>query len=221
MNWTKAHDEFCLENSIPPAAKLLWQWLVSIGKQEEELEPELKKEFNLWVEKHRGKGFHVNTIKNALSRLVDCGVVQILKQWSWHEVRIITFPLDFFKVKKNSQNRHSIDKRQPSNDISTEKGECSSSNNSISEEDILEHEQVLTECEKVGIVFNPIQSPEILKYSLEDVKLAIALFFKRGGHEKIKNPQGWLLQCLRRCWYEQAQNWSFTDLLSALGEMLR
>ncbi|MBD2692643.1 hypothetical protein [Anabaena catenula] len=217
MTWTNKHDAFCLENHIPPAAKLLWQWLLHHHKESEELEPELKKEFNAWVQKHRGRGYHVNTIKTALARLIDCRVVQVLKQWSWHEVRIITRPLDFFKPKKNSQNRHQIDKRQPSNDISTEKEVCSSSNNSISEEQILEHEQVLTECENVGIVFDPIGSPEILNYCHEEVKLAIALFHKRGGHEKIKNPQGWLLQCLRRCWYDQPKNWSFTDLLIALG----
>jgi hypothetical protein len=85
-------------------------------------------------------------------------------------------------------------------------------------------ESVLSECEKAGIVFDPKQSPEILEYAIEEVKSAIALFHSRGGHEtdwrgkrKIKNPQGWLLACLRKRWYDQADQWTFTGLLAALG----
>jgi hypothetical protein len=220
MNWTEKHDQFCLENKLTPSAKLLWQFLVHRYDENEEIEPDLDQEFNAWVKKYRQEPFSINTIKTAFNRLVDCEAIRKIKQWSWREVRIITFPPYFFRVKKNLRNRHLIDEKQPSNDLSTETGDSSSSidinHDLIHEEVIGECEQILDECESAGIVFNPIQSPEILNYSIEDVKLAIALFQKRGGHNKISNPQGWLLACLRRRWFEQASEWSFSDLLTAL-----
>jgi hypothetical protein len=125
-------------------------------------------------------------------------------------------------VKKNSQNRHQIDKTQPSNDQSTETPPSSSSidinhDPIIDEEAVAEGEKVLDACEAAGIVFNPIKSPEILQYCLEEVQLAIELFQQRGGHQKIKNAQGWLLQCLRKYWFDEAQGWSFSDLLAAFN----
>lgn len=219
--WTEKHDQFCLENELTPSAKLLWQFLVHRYKENEEIEPDLDKEFNAWVKKYRKDPFSINTIKTAFNRLIECEAIRKIKQWSWHEVRIITFPPYFFRVKKNSQNHHQIDKKQPSKPHSTETPLGSSSidinhDPDIEEEIIAECEKVLDACESAGIVFNPIQSPQILDYPLEDVKMAIALFHQRGGHKKIKNPQGWLLQCLRREWFFEAQGWSFSDLLSAL-----
>ena len=221
MNWTEKHDQFCLENKLTPTAKLLWQWLVHNYKSEEEVEPDLQTQFNAWIKKHLGKERSPNTIKDALNRLIECGAIRKIKQWNWHEVRIITFPPYFFRVKKNSQNRHQIDKTQHSNDQSTETGDSSSSNINhdpiIDEEAVAEGEKVLDACEAAGIVFNPIKSPEILQYCLEEVQLAIELFQQRGGHRKIKNAQGWLLQCLRKYWFDEAQGWSFSDLLAAFN----
>lgn len=234
QTWTLKHDAFCLEHKLTGTAKLLWQWLLANYKEDQDIEPDLEKDFNSWVEKHLGKRRHVNTIKNALNQLIECQVVQLVKKWNWHEVRIAIFPPNWFKPKKtkNSQNNHPIDEKQPSNPENIEDGIYSSSidiscleppdtppENIISEDDIAEYEQVLTECENAGIVFNPVQSPEILNYSLEEVKMAIALFKKKGVHQKIHNPQGWLLLCLRRRWYDQARNWSMTDLFTALSEL--
>jgi hypothetical protein len=218
MKWTAKHDAFCLEEGLPPAAKLLWQWLLHHHDQDEEIEPDLK-DFNNWVKKHRGKPYCRQTLKDALAKLVDCRIIQVVKKFTWSIARIVTRPLDWLKPKKNLHKRNQNCAQQPSNDVSTKDEDYSSSNNLLSEEMIIEGEQILTECENVGIVFDPIQSPEILNYHLEDVKLAIAHFQKRGGHEKVKNPQGWLLKCLREYWYDQPDSWSFSDLLIALGNL--
>ncbi|MBW4477866.1 MAG: hypothetical protein KME54_13595 [Tolypothrix brevis GSE-NOS-MK-07-07A] len=42
--WTDKYDAYCLEHGLTPSAKLLWQWLVYQGENQE-LEPELKEEF--------------------------------------------------------------------------------------------------------------------------------------------------------------------------------
>ncbi|HLO84909.1 MAG TPA: hypothetical protein VK203_07840 [Nostocaceae cyanobacterium] len=216
--WTSKHDAFCLENRVTPSAKLLWHWLEALakGNHDQELEPDLK-DFNKWVEKHRGKGFCRLTLKNALAQLIDLRVVDLIKQFTWSIVRIATRPLEWLKPKKNLRQRNKNYAQQPSNQQNTDDAQYSSSNYSLSEEELAEHEAVLTECENAGIVFDPIQSPEILDYTHEEVKAAIKLFHQRGGHKKIKNPQGWLIGCLRRRWYEQPQGWSFIDLLTALG----
>lgn len=216
--WTSEHDAYCLENRITPAAKLLWHWLTILGKgnHDQELEPDLK-DFNRWVEKHRGKGFCRLTLKNALSQLIDLRVVDLIKQFTWSIVRIATRPLDWLKPKKNLRHRNKTYNPQAPNQQDADGDSCSSSNSTLTEEELAEHEAVLTECENAGIPFSPTQSPEILEYTHEEVKAAISLFNQRGGHKKIKNPQGWLINCLRRRWYEQAQSWSWVELLTALG----
>ncbi|MBD2388812.1 hypothetical protein [Cylindrospermum sp. FACHB-282] len=222
--WTEQHDEFCLENKITPSAKLLWQYLIREGGEGQEAEPDLK-EFNEWVEKHRGKGFSRPTLKKALQQLTDSRVVQTIKQFTWRLVRIVTRPLDWLSPKKKLPKRDKTFKYPTPNDLSLEQGDSSSSNTLITDQEIAECEAVLSECENAGIVFDPLKSPEILEYGLEDVKRGIALFKARGGHEtdyrgrpKIKNPQGWLLQCLRKGWHEpEPTGWLFFNLLRAMG----
>ncbi|QLE55657.1 hypothetical protein [Nostoc sp. TCL26-01] len=217
-NWTEQHDAYCLENKITPAAKLLWQWLIRQGIGDE-TEPDLN-EFNDWVQQHRGKGYSRPTLKAALAQLVECRVVQIIKKFTWSIVRIITRPLDWLKPRKNLPNRSKTFNLHTPNNLTAEQELDSSSIDPLTEERVAELEEILSECEQAGIVFDPEQSPEILDYTIEEVRSAIALFHSRGGHVKVKNPQGWLLACLRKRWYDQPQQWSFAGLLAALGVKL-
>lgn len=93
--WTDKHDEFCLENSLTPCAKLLWQWIL----RQKDDEPDLK-EFNNWVEDHRNKPYCRLTIKAAFNQLVECRVVKLVKQFTWHLVRIVTRAIDDLFPKK-------------------------------------------------------------------------------------------------------------------------
>lgn len=96
--WTNKHDEFCLANNIPLAAKLLWEWLSRLGEAEE-TEPDLG-EFNDWVKQHRSKGYCRPTLKNALAKLIDCGIVNLVRQYTWKIVKIVTRPLEWLTPKK-------------------------------------------------------------------------------------------------------------------------
>lgn len=196
-SWSQKHEEFCLENQIPPAAKLLWQWLIlqEIGV---ETEPDLD-EFNEWVKRHRGKGYCRLTLKNALSKLIDCRVVNLVKQYTWRIVKIITRPLDWLLPKKNLQNRNQIYASPTSNPQSVETEVNSSS---ISSDGENSKEEILEICNEAGINFNPNKPAKIFSYSLEDIKQAIAMFHLRGGHEKTFNPQGWLITCLELRFWE-------------------
>lgn len=201
-DWTKKHDEFCLANNLPPAAKLLWEWLKRLGELEE-TEPDLG-EFNDWVERYRGKGYCRPTLKNALAKLIDCGVVTLVKQYTWKIVKIVTRPLDWLKPKKNLPERQQIYALPPSNSDYSEaldkQQQLSSSNH-----DLLQSE---------GFKFNTVE-PEVLNRPENEIKLSVVMFKLRGGFEKIPNPEGWLRTCLRMRLWEEPRN--YNRLLELFG----
>lgn len=221
--WTIKHDAYCLTNSLTPSAKLLWQYLVYQG-EEQELELDIEDEFNHWVVGKRGKPFDPKTLKTAFKQLGDCAIINVLRKFSWKAYKFFLRPLDWLTPKKKIQNPESIPDLHSSKDWIAEVEVSNNNNNYLSDEDIDEMEKVLDVCEKNGIVFNPVKSPEILDYTLEDVNLAIECFIAAGGHEvnrfgrrKIRNPHGWLLKCLRHAYWEKAESWSFSSLLMAFG----
>ncbi|BAY16897.1 hypothetical protein NIES21_27310 [Anabaenopsis circularis NIES-21] len=197
LQWTEQHDAFCLENKIAPAAKLLWQWLVRQGIAEE-TEPDLA-EFNEWVTKHRGKGYTRPTLKAALAQLVELRVVQLVKQFTWRIVRIVTRHLEWLKPKKNYQNRQENFTSQHSNPQSGEDEVNSSSNSSTS---AAAKQEILAVCSEAGIFYHPDKPAKIFNYSLDDVLSAIGVYKIRSAAEQIFNPPGWLINCLEWRYWE-------------------
>ncbi|WP_298908726.1 hypothetical protein [uncultured Nostoc sp.] len=65
LPWTEAHEAYCYQHHIPPAAKSLWQWLMRHGQIASEIEPDLS-EFNAWVAKNRGKPYAHNYLKKNI-----------------------------------------------------------------------------------------------------------------------------------------------------------
>ena len=199
--WTDKHDAYCLEHRIAPSAKLLWQWLVSRSEAPEQ-EPDLA-EFNGWVEKHRGDSYHRDTLKRALSQLIDCKVVTPLKKFTWRIWRFVLRPIALIASppipRKNSHNRDEM--RDP----------CHSNSQSVVAEDIaaaaISNSEILGICEQAGIPFRPDEAKNVVSESVEDVRCALVHFWRRGGREKIENPQGWLIECLRRRWWEDVADY--------------
>ncbi len=112
--WTDKHDEFCLENGFTPCAKLLWQWIL----RQKDDEPDLK-DFNNWVAQHRSKPFCRLTIKTAFNQLVESRVIQLVKQFTWHLVRIVTRTIEDLFPKKNLRSNNQIYVLPTSNDSSS------------------------------------------------------------------------------------------------------
>jgi hypothetical protein len=194
--WTQQHDQFCLKNSIPPAAKLLWQWLIREGVAQE-IEPDLS-EFNHWVEKNRGKGYCHNYLKKMFNLLVEKGVISKIKEFSWKIYRLVVRPLEwlFPRKKQKLQNPDSSYKTPTLNpDKSVE--------DDIQQQLILSNQQLLSEA---GIHFDT-EEKEVLNRPNFELKAALLLFELRGASEKINNPEGWLRQCLRRRYWEQPTNY--------------
>ena len=195
-DWTNKHDEFCLANNITPSAKLLWEWLTRLGEAEE-VEPDLG-EFNDWVKRYRGKGYCRPTLKSALAKLIDCGIVNLLRQYTWRIVKIVTRPLDWLTPKKNLPERQQIYVLPTSNEDNSETGikkqQLSSSNHAL-----LTNE---------GFFFNKTESA-VLEKPENEIKLSLAVFKLRGGFEKLKNgnPEGWLRTCLQQRYWEEPRNY--------------
>ena len=49
---------------------------------------------------------------------------------------------------------------------------------------------------------------EVLEAPINEVKLAIIMFNLRGGLEKIKNPEGFIRDCIRGQWWLHPRNYN-------------
>ena len=206
MNWTEKHDQFCLENSIPPAAKLLWQWLIREGVKAE-IEPDLS-EFNTWVEKHRGKGYSHNYLKKMFDKLVEARVIGKIKQYSWKIFKLIVRPLEYLfpRRKQKLHNCNSTYKTPTPNPDKTVE-------NDIQQQLILSNQQLLSEA---GIDFNTEDKKvqKLLDRPNWQIKAAIILFRLRGGDETTRNPQGWTRTCLEgEYWNEQSNYFAIWEIV--------
>ncbi|MCC5626468.1 hypothetical protein, partial [Nostoc sp. CHAB 5715] len=57
----------------------------------------------------------------------------------------------------------------------------------------------------------------LFEFDIEDVRLALKHFVFSGGHQAIRKPQGWLIGCLRECyWADKSLNLSgFIEILKS------
>ncbi|MEH2263825.1 hypothetical protein [Nostoc sp.] len=223
--WSESHDVYCYKHHIPPAAKTLWQWLMRQGEIATEIEPDLS-EFNAWVAKSRGKPYAHNYLKKIFEILVSCRVLQVIKQYSWKITKLLVRPLSWLNPPKKPRekklyNHNSSYDSSPSNDTNAEPGVNSSSNTLTPttaefEEKELQHD-ILTACAEYQIYFDPNKrtTRHLFEFDIEDVRNALKHFSLRGGHQAINNPQGWLINCLRNCYWQDEK---FT--LSAFMQVL-
>lgn len=188
--WTERHHAYCLKHNIRCAVLDVYQWLVAQGENVE-LEVDFKHEFNEWVRKKRGKGYHRDTIKKAIAYLAQLGVIRLGKKYSWCVWSLYVISLDrLTQPRKKSGNRSKPRGFDPSK-------------HSNSDDTVLQQQHKYNSLlDKVGIKFQPRYLKRLLKFTLEELNNAIALFHFRGGHEKINNPSGWIVECLRNGWWE-------------------
>ena len=207
--WTEKHDEFCLENRIPTAAKLLWQWLIRQGKLGDQSEPDLA-DFNAWVAKHRGKGYSRVTLKNALERLISLRIIHLVKRFTWRLVRIVTRSIEDLFPKKNLRQRKEICDLPPPNPQSDEGGTKQQQQSSPIQENV-------SELRDAGFDFDN-NDTEVVNRPNNEIKLALEVFKLRGGFEKIQdNPEGWIRTCLRERYWEEDRN--YEALFKKLGSL--
>jgi hypothetical protein len=210
-SWTQKHEEFCLENGFRPPAKLLWQWLISHGNLGTETEPDLL-DFNKWVARHRGKGYCPKTLKDALKKLIECRVVNLLKKYTWRIVKIVTRPIEWLIPRKNLRNPDKIFTLPTSNpqlsDTDSRQQQQSSDSPNI--------DKNLATLQNAGINFHQ-KNREVLDRPLVEIQLSLILFEQRGGFEKARNPEGWIVDCLKGRYWEEPRNEQ--TLLGHLGNL--
>lgn len=228
LPWTEEHDAYCYQHHIPPAAKTLWQWLMRQGEIAAEIEPDLS-EFNAWVAKSRGRGYAHNYLKQMFDLLQSHRVIQVVKQYSWKIFKLLLRPIAWLnppkkKREKNLQvNNYSYTLQAP-NAESAEEVVNSSSNSSIhtSTEEFEELERrhnILSVCAEYEIYFDPRKAStrHLFEFDIDYIRQALKHFVKRGGLKEITNPQGWLIGCLRDCyWLDETLGLSgFTEILKS------
>lgn len=196
--WTEEHELFCYQNRIPPAAKSLWFWLVTQGKEGRESEPDLQ-EFNQWVAKKRGKPYGQTYLRKMYGALVENKVVTEIKKFTWRIYRVIVKPLEWLKPpkppsEKKVQNLYFNSKTQGSNTQSVV--------DEVKQQQLNLNQEILAE---EGIEFD-IKETEVLDRPTLEVKVAIALYKIRGGAEKVQNPEGMIRKCLREKWWTSKNN---------------
>jgi hypothetical protein len=174
--WTDKYDAHCLEHGLTPSAKLLWQWLVYQGENQE-LEPDLQEGFNKWVGKKRGKPYDPKTLKTAIKQLSDCAVINIPRKFSWKVYRIFLRPLEWLAPKKKSRNPAQISNLDPSNSTSAEKGDDYNNiiiNSSLTESEQKELERrisIIKLCEEYG--YKDYQTLISRAYSFKEIEAAL------------------------------------------------
>lgn len=205
--WTEEHELFCHEHRIPPAAKSLWIWFVTQGKEGTESEPDLQ-DFNQWVTKKRGKPYGQTYLKKMYDVLVSNNIIKQVKKFTWRIYRVIVKPLDWLKPPKKPtekivQNLNSSFKTQPSNPTDAV--------DEVKQQQLSLNQSILSE---EGLDFD-IKEKEVLDRPTAQIRVAIALYKIRGGVEKIMNPPGFIRACLRYRYWEQPHSQS--QLIAVLG----
>lgn len=212
--WTQKHQELCLKYRIKAAYQQLWYWLTNYSQPGKVIEATLH-DFNAWVEKQSGESYSPRHLKNLIKKLVDCGLVKLIKKYHWHEFKLIVKPIEWLeppkrRVEQNSENRtnsstlaaetpkkSSVD----SEEVYQQQQFRSSTNNHVSDETKAKVDEL---CNTVGIQLP--EKCEIYYYPIEKIFIAIHFLLLRNKRDVIDNRIGWLIDCLRGEYWEELEN---------------
>jgi hypothetical protein len=197
LPWTEEHEAYCYQHHIPPAAKILWQWLMRQGEISLEVEPDLS-EFNTWVEKSRGKGYSHNYLKKMFELLCEHRVIQVVKQYSWKIFKLLVRPLEWLKPPRKKR------EKSLQNSNSTYNLPTSKDNSSVDQDIQQQHSNLILNQETLsdaGIYFDESEKKVLDRPNCE-IKVSIALFKIRLLTSEIPNPEGFIRRCLEGRWWE-------------------
>ena len=202
MTWTKKHDEFCQRQKLRPSTILLLGWILRRSNNATVVEIEIDlRLFNAWVEKIRGRCFDRKTIREAIQQLDELtkGLVVVTKDYSPWVKKLLVRPLKMV-LEQNSQSEGNIPKLTTGNSMYSE---------AHKHEAVKQQQQIITKLDslftKVGIKFDYAALNRIWKLaekSMADITSAVELLLHRHSTqaEAIKNPQGFIINCLKYSW---------------------
>ena len=214
MTWTKKHDEFCLEQKLRPSTRLLLRWLLRRAKlnQVAEIEIDLRL-FNNWVAKRRGTPYDRKTIREAIAQLDEetRGLVLITKRYSPWVQKLLVRPLSNV-AEENSRKQDSIPKILEGNPMYSEDRKKSAAIQQ--QQDISKIDSLLS---NLGLKYTPDAILKLWRMagkSVEEIRngVELMLFQNSTQEEKIRNPHGWLHDCLRYGWQKGLNLYYQVDL---------
>lgn len=228
LTWTEKHLRYCIAQRLTPTAIKLYQWL--LGEMREGYTEIIDlRDFQKLVTRERGKPHDFRVIQTAIARLIEAGIIRgqrkftnFVHKWTLRPINRLIYPIA--PKPKKYELRSQIPNLAPSNGSnSTQGGQAAAADlllKKLPEQLTGNLEQNLELCKVAGINFEPKDAGKILgTCDPEDVTEAIALFQRRGGHRKIKNPEGFIRWALEKTpWFNFKP--SFSEAMLGLAEYL-
>jgi hypothetical protein len=193
-NWLDKHQKFCVKNRLFGCVRDLYEYLVLSEGENQHIEVDLKHEFNRYIAKHRGQPYHRDTIKRAWDKLVQLKLIIVSKKYSWCVWACTLLSLDQLKPRKNARRRDSP------------RGFAPSKGSNLVEE-LQQQQHIFSRLlEAVDIKLQPKYLKRLLKFTKTEIEDAIALFKIRTETSEIKNPAGFIIDCLHNGWCYEGAN---------------
>ncbi len=203
MTWNKRYDQFALSCGLRHSGERLLRWLLRRAKQNQVCEIEIDlRVFNKFIERDRGRPYDRKTIKEALAQLDEKtqGLILITKSYTWAIKKVIVRPLGMV-LQTNSQTGDKSLSLNRGNPMFSEDHK-----NRLAlqqQQDISKIDSLFT---KVGVKFDYHALQSIWRLSgkcLDNIVQSIELLLHRHStqKEKIANPQGFIVDCLKYGWH--------------------
>lgn len=205
MTFNKRYDQFALSCALRHSSERLLRWVLRRAKPNQVVEIEIDlRVFNKDIARGRDRGgYDPKTLKLGLAQLDEKtqGLILITKSYTWAIHKVIVRPLAMV-LETNSQNRNKAPKLNRGNPMFSEdrkKAIALQQQQNISKIDTL--------FKNVGINFTHDALNRIWRLSgkcLDNIVKSVELLLHRHSTscEKISNPQGFIVQCLKDGWYK-------------------
>ena len=214
MTWTKKYDLYSAACKLRQSSERLLRYILRRAKLGSVCEIEIDlRVWNREIAKHRGRPYDRKTIKSALQQLDEQtgGLILITKSYTWAIHKIIVRPL-FLVLQQNSQVGGCPPKLKRGNPMYSE---------SNKNEAVKQQQQIISRLDKlftkVGIKFDLNALARLWKLSgksMTSISEALQLLLHRHSTqaEAIKNPQGFIVDCLKYGWHKGFDLYYQTEL---------
>lgn len=205
MFWTKKHDEFLQACDIKGCAAFLLRYSLRRGSNSSPTEIEIDlHHFNNWIGKQRVMGkYHRKTLAAAIAKLDSHsnGMFVIIKRYSPWIYKVLVRPLHF--VERMQRAKSDQPPKPPTSNPMFDP--------SHKERAIKQQQQNISKINslfsKVGLKYDKSALLKIWRYSgkcLDNIVSAVELLLYRHSTQdkEISNPNGFIIEALRDCWYK-------------------
>ncbi len=204
MTWNKRYDQFALSCGFRHSSERLLRWILRRAKANQVTEIEIDlRVFNKFIERDRGKPYDRKTIREAIAQLDEKtqGLILITKSYSPWVKKILVRPLEMVLANKsqNGDNAPRLNRGNPMFSDEHKKAIALQQQQNISKIDTL--------FKNVGLIYDHDALNRIWKLPgkcLDNIAQSVELLLHRHStsSEKIGNPQGFIIKCLKDGWYK-------------------